>query len=423
MKYINTANPKEEYSFQEALKQGLAPDKGLFIPQEIPVLPASFFGAMETMSQQDIAFEVLYPFVKGEIPAHDFRVIITETFHFPIPTVPLNDNLFITELFHGPTKAFKDIGAKFMAKCLQYYQSKHVHTTVLVATSGDTGSAVANGFYNAPGVSVRILFPKDKVSPFQEYQMTSLGKNIKAIEVNGTFDDCQFLVKETFSNPELKAKFNLTSANSINIARLLPQMLFYFFTYKNMKQNQLGEKLVISVPSGNLGNLTAGLYAKQMGLPISRLVAALNQNDSFAHYLKDNKFTPKPTVETLSNAMDVGNPSNIQRIISLYDQKKDTLSKDVIAYSFDNQDTLNQIQKSYQQCNYILDPHSSVGILALKKDLKENEVGVVLGTAHPCKFEQVIQQVIPAYPSKIVELKDCSKTNINPKVQELVTQL
>jgi threonine synthase len=423
MNYLNTSNPSEVCSFKEALLNGLASNKGLYVPEQIPVLPTSFFDSIIDMSQQEIAYEVLFPFVKNEIPSKEFKEIIEDTFHFPIPTIPLNENIFVTELFHGPTQAFKDIGAKFMAKCLNYFQEKDTKSTVLVATSGDTGSAVANGFFNEVGVEVRILFPKNKVSPYQEYQMTSLGKNIKAIEVDGTFDDCQALVKEAFSNPELKQRYKLTSANSINIARLLPQMLFYFITYRNMKQNKLENNLVISVPCGNLGNLTAGLYAKKMGLPIHRYIAALNKNDAFGDFLNSKTYQPKETIETISNAMDVGNPSNIERIIDLYKNNSNELRCDIKAYSFSDSETLNEIQNAYEKSNYILDPHGSIGVLALKNNLNTNEIGVALETAHPCKFESVIQKVIATYPNKEVDLKKCSKTSIQPKLDLLIMEL
>ena len=311
MNYISTRKNDEKVSFKEAVINGLSNNGGLYFPEIIPQLPISFFDKIENLEDNEIAFKVLYPFIKGSLTAVQLKALITETINFPIPVVSVEKDIFALELFHGPTQAFKDVGARFMSRCLShFYADKKEAITILVATSGDTGSAVANGFFNLPGVSVKILFPKGKVSPYQEYQMTGLGKNIKAIEVDGTFDDCQKLVKEAFNDNQLRKEISLSSANSINIARLLPQMLYYFFAYKQLKLKLKDKDLVVSVPSGNLGNLTAGLLAKNMGLPIKRFIAAHNANDSFNQYLKTGRLKKKASILTYSNAMDVGNPSN-----------------------------------------------------------------------------------------------------------------
>lgn len=420
MNYISTRKNNEKVSFKEAVINGLSNNGGLYFPENIPQLPTSFFDNIENLEDNEIAFQVLQPFVKKSLTDKQLKAIITETINFPIPVVSVEKNIFSLELFHGPTQAFKDVGARFMSRCLSnFYTDKKEDVTILVATSGDTGSAVANGFFNLPGVAVKILFPKEKVSPYQEFQMTNLGKNIKAIEVDGTFDDCQKLVKEAFNDKELRAKILLSSANSINIARLLPQMLYYFFAYKQLKSKLNNKELVISVPSGNLGNLTAGLVAKKIGLPIDRLIAAHNANDSFNQYLKTGEFIQKDSVLTYSNAMDVGNPSNFERIEHLYNQNLNALRKDVSSNQLSDDLTIEEIKNCYHQNKYILDPHGAVGKLALSENIKENEIGVFLETAHPQKFSEIMVKAIPSYKSDTVNLKGCRKISMKKQYAEL----
>jgi threonine synthase len=418
MKYISTRQKNETISFKEATLNGLAKDGGLYVPNQIPSLPTAFFEQIEKCPDCEIAFTVLKPFVSDSLTDTQLQSVIFQTLSFPLPMVLVNKNSYALELFHGPTQAFKDIGARFMSRCLSNFnEGKEV--SVLVATSGDTGSAVANGFYNVSGIKVKILFPKGKVSPYQEFQMTSLGNNIQAIEVEGTFDDCQALVKQAFNDANLRKKLALSSANSINVARLLPQMLYYFIAYKQLKSALGDKKLVVSVPSGNFGNLTAGLIAKKMGLPISRFIAANNANDTFFDYLTTGIYTPKPSVQTLSNAMDVGAPSNFERILYLYNQQLEALKLDVSAFTFDDQATLNEIENCYKNNHYLLDPHGAIGKLALNKSLKNDELGLFLETAHPQKFSSVIQKVIPNFEAPKVDLSHCSKKTIKNNYKNL----
>lgn len=422
MNYISTRHNNEQISFKEATLNGLAKDGGLYIPNHIPSLPKSFFENIENLSNFDIAFTVLKDFVGNSLTDEQLKSVISQTLSFPLPTIKVNKNIYALELFHGPTQAFKDIGARFMSRCLSYFNhGKEV--VVLVATSGDTGSAVANGFYNVSGVSVKILFPKGKVSPFQEYQMTSLGKNIQAIEVDGTFDDCQALVKQAFNDVDLRQKIALSSANSINVARFLPQMLYYFIAYKQLKSALSDKKLVVSVPSGNFGNLTAGIIAKKMGLPIHRFIAANNANDTFFNYLNTGNYKPKPSVQTLSNAMDVGAPSNFERILHLYNNDLEAIKNDISAYTFDDQATLIEIENCFKTNHYLLDPHGAVGKLALHNNLKTDEIGLFLETAHPQKFSSVIQQVIPDFKTESVDLSICSKIEIQNNYKSLCNLL
>ena len=420
MNYISTRENNEKISFKEAVINGLSNNGGLYFPESIPQFSTSFFNEIENLNDNEIAFKVLKPFVNESLTDEELKIIIAETINFPIPVVPVEKNIFSLELFHGPTQAFKDVGARFMSRCLShFYKNKKEDITILVATSGDTGSAVANGFFDLPGVAVKILFPKGKVSPYQEYQMTSLGKNIKAIEVDGTFDDCQKIVKQAFNDVDLRNKISLSSANSINIARLLPQMLYYFFAYKQLKSKLENRELIISVPSGNLGNLTAGLLAKKMGLPITRFIAAHNANDTFNQYLKTGRFLKRDSVLTYSNAMDVGNPSNFERIEFLYKGIVNALKQDVGSFSFNDSLTIKEIKKCYLENNYILDPHGAIGKLALAKGINEYQIGVFLETAHPQKFSEIIIKAIPSYKSKAVDLKDCRKINIQNQYADL----
>jgi threonine synthase len=398
MNFINTKDNTEKVAFSEATLNGLARNKGLYVPETVPTLPPSFFENITQLDDVEIAFQVMYPFVEGSLSESSLRKIVEETLSFPLPVVELDENILVLELFHGPTMAFKDVGARFMARCLSEFTTPGKTVKVIVATSGDTGSAVANGFYKVKGVEVYILFPKGKISAFQEQQMTSLGENIHAIEVDGTFDDCQNLAKQALNDPALKSKMQLSSANSINAARFLPQMLYYFLAWKQMHSTLRDKEWVISVPSGNFGNLTAGLYAKKMGLPVHKFIAANNANDTFYQYYRSGKYRPKPSVQTYSNAMDVGTPSNFERIMHLYDHSHDALKKDVLAASYSDEATLEQIKARYQKSKYVLDPHGAVGLLALKAFLKLGQIGLFLATAHSRKFESVVKLAIPEYP-------------------------
>lgn len=415
MRYICTRNNQEKVSFKEAVLNGLSNQGGLYFPEQIPTLPADFFKHIGQLSNQEIAFHVLKPFVEGTFTDAVLQEIIKETLSFPLPVVKIQDNQYILELFHGPTQAFKDVGARFMSRCLsKLYQSNQEEVTVLVATSGDTGSAVANGFLGVPGVNVKIAFPKGKISAYQEYQMSSLGNNIEAVEVDGNFDDCQSLVKQALNDTDLRKKVNLSSANSINIARLLPQMLYYFFAYQQLQKVDPAKQLIFSVPSGNLGNLCAGLTAQKMGLPVAHFLAALNANDTFLNYLQTGTYNAKKSVATYSSAMDVGNPSNFERIDYLYQNNHNTVLRHLTAYSFDDDATIEEIKSCYHQHHYQLDPHAAVAKLALEKHPKQEHcIGVLLGTAHPRKFEDVMAKAIPDFATDKVDLSQCKKTPIN----------
>ncbi|WP_338792503.1 threonine synthase [Bernardetia sp. MNP-M8] len=430
MNYLSTrkngTNNEEKVSFKEAVINGLTKNSGLYFPENIPSLPTSFFENIENVEDHQIAFEVLKPFVKDSLNDEQLKQIIAETLNFPIPVVKVENNIFSLELYHGNTQAFKDVGARFMSRCLSHFYKNENSTTenviILVATSGDTGSAVANGFFDVKGIDVKILFPKGKVSPYQEFQMTTLGKNIQAVEVEGTFDDCQKLVKEAFNDTELREKVTLSSANSINVARLLPQMLYYFLAYKQLKKedNLKGKKLVVSVPSGNLGNISAGLIAKKIGLPIERFIAAHNANDTFYNYLQTGKYEQKSSVLTYSNAMDVGNPSNFERIEYLYKGNLEATKKDISAFTIDDNSTIKEIADCFEKNNYLLDPHGAVGKLALHNSLNENEIGLFLETAHPQKFSEIIQKAIPSYESEKVDLSKAKKLSIENNYDKLV---
>lgn len=402
MKYYSLTTPSRKVSFQQAVLQGLAPDGGLYMPEFIPELSTDFIRQLPSLSKTDIGFTVARSFVDERIPIEILREIINETISFDFPLVTLEENVFALELFHGPTLAFKDVGARFLARSLQHIaQTTHQEITVLVATSGDTGSAVAHGFYNVEGIRVVILYPAGMVSALQEKQFATLGRNIQAVKVAGTFDDCQRLVKQAFQDEELcKTKF-LTSANSINIARLIPQSFYYFFAWSQLSTSNV----VFSVPSGNFGNLTAGVLAKKMGLPIHAFVAATNANDVVPEYLHTNVFTPRASTQTISNAMDVGNPSNFPRLLALYDNDWDSITKEIYGYAFTDTETRKAIADVFAKKNYILDPHGAVSYLGLKKYLADNPEakGIFLETAHPSKFPDVvefaIQQSITLHPA------------------------
>lgn len=395
MKYYSLNHNAPEVSFKEAVIQGLASDKGLYFPQTITPLNPAFFNVIENLSHNDIAFDVIQQFVGDEIPEDNLREIIKDTLSFDFPVVEVENGIYSLELFHGPTMAFKDVGARFMSRCLAYFNKdkKDSKNTVLVATSGDTGGAVASGFLGVDGVDVVILYPSGKVSDIQEKQLTTLGKNIKALEVDGVFDDCQDMVKKAFLDETLAHK-NLTSANSINIARWLPQMFYFFFAYKALKSQN--KPLIFSCPSGNFGNICAGIMAKKLGLPIEHFVASTNVNDTVPRFLVSGKYDPKPSKATISNAMDVGNPSNFIRIQELYNNDLKAFEKDFSSYSYTDEETLEALKNIYKVDGYIAEPHGAVGYLGLKKELQkhENAIGVFLETAHPIKFLDVVEPAL-----------------------------
>ncbi len=397
MKFYSISNKKIIVSFKQAVLQGLAQDGGLFMPLTIPQLPLDFFKRINLLSFQDIAYEVSQLFVSDDIPEKVLQDIITKAFNFDLPLINLEKQIYGLELFHGPTLSFKDLAARFMARSMSYFiRNQKKELTILVATSGDTGSAVAHGFFGLEGIKVIILYPSQKVSMIQEKQLTTMGGNITALEVKGTFDDCQKLVKQAFVDQELNKYLSLTSANSINIARLIPQSFYYFFAYGQLKNKE--KSVIFSVPSGNFGNLTAGLLAKKMGLPVGKFLAATNINDSVPQYLKTGYFKPRPSKKTISNAMDVGNPSNFARILELYGHQVQKIRKDINGISFTDQQTKSAIIEVYQKYDYILDPHSAVGYLGLKKYLRQNpnetRPGIFLQTAHPAKFLDLVQPLI-----------------------------
>ncbi|QSB25887.1 threonine synthase [Flavobacterium sp. CLA17] len=395
MKYYSLNHNAPEVSFKEAVIQGLASDKGLYFPKIVTPLNPAFFNVIENLTHHNIAFDVIQQFVGDDIPEDYLREIIADTLCFDFPLVEVENGIYSLELFHGPTMAFKDVGARFMSRCLAYFNrdKKNSKNTVLVATSGDTGGAVASGFLGVDGVDVVILYPSGKVSDIQEKQLTTLGKNIKALEVDGVFDDCQDMVKKAFLDESLAHK-NLTSANSINIARWLPQMFYFFFAYKALKSQN--KPLVFSCPSGNFGNICAGIMAKKLGLPIEHFVASTNVNDTVPRFLENGKYEPKPSKATISNAMDVGNPSNFIRIQELYNNDLKAFEKDFSSYSYTDEETLEALKQIYKTDGYIAEPHGAVGYLGLKKELQkhENAIGVFLETAHPIKFLDVVEPTL-----------------------------
>ncbi|KVV16104.1 threonine synthase [Flavobacterium sp. TAB 87] len=395
MKYYSLNHNAPKVSFKEAVIQGLASDKGLYFPEEIAPLEKSFFENIENLSNEKIAYEVIKQFVGDAIPNTILQDIVDETLCFDFPLVEVEKGIYSLELFHGPTMAFKDVGARFMSRCLGYFNKdkKDNKNTVLVATSGDTGGAVANGFLGVKGVDVVILYPSGKVSDIQEKQLTTLGQNIKALEVDGVFDDCQDMVKKAFLDEALAHK-GLTSANSINIARWLPQMFYFFFAYKTLKSQN--KKLIFSCPSGNFGNICAGIMAKKLGLPIEHFVAATNVNDTVPRFLKNGNYDPKPSKATISNAMDVGNPSNFIRIQELYNNDLKAFEKDFSSFSYTDAETLAAMKTIYITDGYIAEPHGAVGYLGLKKELEnyDNAIGIFLETAHPIKFLDVVEPTL-----------------------------
>lgn len=418
MKYYSLNNKSHLVSFQEAVVQGLAPDRGLYFPQSIDKLPQSFFDTIENLSNVEIAFEAIKQFVGTEIPESDLKAILEDTLVFDFPLVKVEDDVYSLELFHGPTMAFKDVGARFMSRCLAYFnKGKEVKNTVLVATSGDTGGAVASGFLGVNGVDVVILYPSGKVSDIQERQLTTLGQNIQALEVDGVFDDCQDMVKKAFLDADLNSK-NLTSANSINIARWLPQMFYFFFAYKELKKHK--KQLIVSCPSGNFGNICAGIIAKKLGLPITHFVAATNANDTVPQFLQTGIYLAKPSVATISNAMDVGNPSNFVRILEMYNHDLKAFEKDFTSYTFTDEETLFEMQNIYINNGYIAEPHGAVGYLGLKHEMQShhNAIGVFLETAHPIKFLDIVEPTLNIklpIPQQIESVLDKEKVSTKIK--------
>lgn len=396
MKYYSTNRQSPEVSLHEAVVKGLAADRGLYMPENIKHLPESFFNNIQDMSFQEIAFEVAKAFFGEDVEETALKNIVYDTLSFDCPVVKVEENIWSLELFHGPTLAFKDVGARFMARLLGYFISKEKQqlVNVLVATSGDTGSAVANGFLGVDGIHVYVLYPKGKVSKIQESQFTTLGKNITAIEVDGVFDDCQALVKNAFMDKDLNKHMKLTSANSINVARFLPQAFYYFNAYAEMKRQGLADNLVICVPSGNFGNITAALFAQKMGLPIKRFIAANNANDVFFNYLKSGKYCPQPSIQTIANAMDVGDPSNFARILDLYNNSHATIAATISGATFSDEEIRHALKSCYDNNKYILDPHGACGYMALKAGLQEGETGVFGETAHPAKFKETVENAI-----------------------------
>lgn len=416
MKYYSTKKQSADVTLQEAVVKGLAPDKGLYMPEKIKTLPQSFYDNIGNMTFQEIAYKVADAFFGEDIDAPTLKQIVYDTLNFDTPLVHVEDKIYSLELYHGPTLAFKDVGARFMARLLGYFIKKQGQSDVkvLVATSGDTGSAVANGFLGVQGIHVYVLYPKAKVSTIQECQFTTLGQNITAIEVDGTFDDCQALVKTAFLDDELNKKLNLTSANSINVARFIPQAFYYFNAYAQLAKLGKAGNVVFCVPSGNFGNLTAGLIAKRMGLPVKRFIAANNRNDIFLRYLETGEYKPRQSVQTIANAMDVGDPSNFARILDLYNHSHESVINDISGVSYDDNQIRKTVKDTYIRTGYLLDPHGACAFEALKEKLKPDETGILLETAHPAKFLETVESIIGekvAVPAKLQAFMKGTKQN------------
>ena len=396
MKYYSTNRQERNVSLEEAVVKGLAADKGLYMPETIKSLPASFYDHIEELSFQEIACRVADAFFGEDVPTDTLNQIVCDTLSFDAPLVPVSDGIYSLELFHGPTLAFKDVGGRFMARLLGYFIRKEgkQQVNVLVATSGDTGSAVANGFLGVEGIHVYVLYPKGKVSEIQEKQFTTLGQNITALEVDGTFDDCQALVKAAFMDQELNDHMQLTSANSINVARFLPQAFYYFYAYAQLKKAGKADNVVVCVPSGNFGNITAGLFGKYMGLPVKRFIAANNRNDIFYQYLQTGLYSPRPSVATIANAMDVGAPSNFARVLDLYGNSHAAICADISGATYTDEQIAETVKNVWQAYHYLLDPHGACGYRALSEGLKPGETGIFLETAHPAKFKDTVEGII-----------------------------
>jgi len=407
MQYYSTNGKAPIADLKKAVIKGLAEDRGLYMPERIEKLPKVFFDNIQDMSFQDIAYNVAANFFGEDVDNDALQDLVYDTLQFDCPVVKVDDNIYALELFHGPTLAFKDVGARFMARLLRYFlrngsancRDTAINGTdstvnVLVATSGDTGSAVANGFLGVEGIHVYVLYPKGKVSPIQECQFTTLGQNITAIEVDGVFDDCQALVKSAFMDKELNRHMMLTSANSINVARFLPQAFYYFNAYARMKAFGLAENLVMCVPSGNFGNICSALFGHEMGLPVKRFIAANNANDVFYQFLQTGKYEPKPSIQTLANAMDVGDPSNFARIYDLYGKSHEKITGLISGATYGDEQIAETMRQCYADTGYILDPHGACGYRALKEGLKDGEVGVFCETAHPAKFKEKVDNIL-----------------------------
>jgi len=413
MRLYSTNDHTNVVDLRQAVLKSLPKDKGLYMPTEIPRLPDTFFEKIENQHFVDIAYEVSKALIGDYILEDDLKGIVERAIDFEAPVVMHDDKVGTLELFHGPSLAFKDFGARFMAELISYFiKDEDQRVTILVATSGDTGGAVAAGFYNTPGIEVIILYPKGKVSDLQEKQLTTLGNNITALEIEGTFDDCQAIVKQAFLDPDLMVSYNLSSANSINIARLIPQTFYYFEAYRQIKK--YGRKVVFAVPSGNFGNLTAGLIAKRMGLPIDQFIAATNINKIVPDYLLTGTYAPKPSIATISNAMDVGAPSNFTRMLALYEEDIDALRTDVLGYYLNDEDDRTAMKHIYEKYGYIADPHGAIGYAAIADYQIDHpdHIGVYLETAHPAKFLNVMNDTLPVetpIPARLQAVADKEK--------------
>ena len=422
MQYYSTNQQAPMATLEKAVVKGLAEDRGLYMPERIKALPQSFFDNIHQLTFREIACEVADAFFGEDVPREDLHKIVCDTLSFDVPAVRVTDRIYSLELFHGPTLAFKDVGARFMARLLGYFNAKGQQAgdakgrvNVLVATSGDTGSAVANGFLGVPGIHVYVLYPKGKVSPIQECQFTTLGQNITALEVDGVFDDCQALVKSAFMDAELNAHMKLTSANSINVARFLPQSFYYFYAYAQMKKLGLADELVVCVPSGNFGNICAALFGVKMGLPIKRFIAANNANDIFYNYLQTGRYEPKASVQTIANAMDVGDPSNFARIYELYHKDHAAICRDISGATYSDEQIAQTMRECLEQTGYQLDPHGACGYRALQEGLREQETGIFLETAHPAKFKGVVDSICGgdvAIPEKLAAFMKGQKQSV-----------
>lgn len=418
MKYYSTNGQAPLTTLHDAVVKGLASDKGLYMPERIKPLPQAFYDHIEKLSFQEIAYNVADAFFGEDVPSETLKQIVYDTLSFDVPVVKVKENIYSLELFHGPTLAFKDVGARFMARLLGYFirQEGKEQVNVLVATSGDTGSAVANGFLGVDGIHVYVLYPKGKVSPIQECQFTTLGQNITALEIDGVFDDCQALVKNAFMDADLKQHMKLTSANSINVARFLPQAFYYFYAYAQLKKLGKASDLVVCVPSGNFGNICSALFGKKMGLPVKRFIAANNANDIFFKYLQTGRYEPKPSVQTIANAMDVGDPSNFARIYDLYGKDHAAICADISGATFSDEQIADTIREVQAETGYICDPHGACGYRALKEGLKEGEVGLFLETAHPAKFKSTVDKILGAdieIPAKLQAFMKGTKQSIS----------
>lgn len=416
MQYYSTNHNSENVSLSQAVVKGLAPDRGLYMPERLKTLDKSFFDEIDKLSFQELSFRVASAFFGEDIPADDLKKIVYDTLSFETPVVEVEPNIYSLELYHGPTLAFKDVGARFMARLLGYFNKNEKDlVNVLVATSGDTGSAVANGFLGVPGIHVYVLYPKGKVSPIQECQFTTLGQNITAVQVDGVFDDCQALVKNAFMDADLNSRMKLTSANSINVARFLPQAFYYFNAYAQMKRMGKADNLVFCVPSGNFGNITAGLFGWEMGLPVKRFIAANNANDIFFNYLKSGVYSPKPSVQTIANAMDVGDPSNFARILALYGNNHSEIASRISGATYSDQQIADTLNEVFHRTGYLMDPHGTCGYRALKEQLQPGECGVFLETAHPAKFKEKVDSITAgnvAIPERLQAFMKGEKKNI-----------